>query len=527
MTATEQSSKEQPPVTGSSTASSMDVDNSSTKTDTEKSLPSTDDMRAKPSEAIELPSDDEFGDDVPVFDESDVLDGRTDSLLTSIKSEMSKQGIEIRGGDSQAGNTAVEGLLSIVNGASSESLEQQEGNVTNSEDVEEEKLPLEESFSLKELIDMMKEESLKKIDEPEDKSTKRFEQLTKIIDEIQSLEKGRESTTVKIHLAVKIEAIQSASSTNSAIKCWKELIEDLDLDLKTRKSKAQKRIADKEKIQELKKLKQPIPRELTKKGHAKIMAEVAQAQKEIKTLRKKVSKLESKELSLADMDKEDNAFLKVGQLSKRINFLVKKVARLQGCTINYRRSIYQPIKYEESKYDDINEAISKEVTKLIKEKRLDPNTKLKGMAPDFKDIDDIVRNTGTGKLMKEGEIHAESQTIFKSIIDELRTRRQQELSEFFDQYESDEELSKTDVHETNDEELEKKLISLDEAREKIDKVVKEFVSKVELMTPEDLAKDEAEALKEEEEEEKAAAEMVIFNLKFKLNLILCPLTGRK
>lgn len=74
---------------------------------------------------------------------------------------------------------------------------------------------------------------------------------------------------------------------------------------------------------------------------------------------------------------------------------------MQGTSLNYRRPIYQPIKYNESKYDDINEAISKEVTKIIKEKRLDNTSSIRGMAPDFTDIDDIVASTPSGIIIHD------------------------------------------------------------------------------------------------------------------------------
>ena len=110
--------------------------------------------------------------------------------------------------------------------------------------------------------------------------------------------------------------------------------------------------------------------------------------------------------------------------------------------------------------------------------------------------------------MKEDQIRAESQVIFKEIMDEMRARREAETEEFFDQYESDEDIGVKDVHEMEDEELNKKLLPLDQIDQSYRNVVQSFVSKAELMSEEELRKVEEEAIKEEEEEEKAAAEKV-------------------
>lgn len=324
MTATEQASQEQPPVTGSSTTS-MEVGNSNAKAETEVGRNVSDGLNDKPAEVIELPpEDDDFGGDVLVFDDGDVMDDCTNSLLKSVEKEMSKQGIEVSGGDSNSVQTAPQEPSDIALGASEEPSGQQESVEANEETVEEQ-TPLLEDLPLQELITIIKEEAKKKFAEPEEKFAKRFDQMTKIIDDIQALENGRESSTVKKRLAIKIEEIQISHSVESAVKQWRCLIEDLDSDLKMRKSIAQKRNADKEKVQELKKLKQPIPKELTKKGHAKIMAEIAQAQKEIRKLRQKINKLKTKELSLDDMNSEKSVYLKEGELTKKHNNLLKKV----------------------------------------------------------------------------------------------------------------------------------------------------------------------------------------------------------
>ena len=110
--------------------------------------------------------------------------------------------------------------------------------------------------------------------------------------------------------------------------------------------------------------------------------------------------------------------------------------------------------------------------------------------------------------MKEDQIRAESQIIFKEIMDEMRGRREAETEEFFDQYESDEDIGVKDVHEIEDEELNKKLLPLDQIHQSYRNVVQSFVSKAELMSEEELRKVEEEAIKEEEEEEKATAEKV-------------------
>lgn len=110
--------------------------------------------------------------------------------------------------------------------------------------------------------------------------------------------------------------------------------------------------------------------------------------------------------------------------------------------------------------------------------------------------------------MNKDEIREESKMIFKEIMDEMRARREAETEEFLDQYESDEEIGVKDVHDMEDEELNKKLLPLDQIEQSYRKVVQSFVSKAELMSEEELRKVEEEAIKEEEEEEKAAAEKV-------------------
>ena len=70
---------------------------------------------------------------------------------------------------------------------------------------------------------------------------------------------------------------------------------------------------------------------------------------------------------------------------------------MEGYRRKDHRPMFRPIKYTSSLHSDINEEISKQVTKIVREKRLEPSTRLKGMAPDFKDIFDIVASTHTGK----------------------------------------------------------------------------------------------------------------------------------
>ena len=111
--------------------------------------------------------------------------------------------------------------------------------------------------------------------------------------------------------------------------------------------------------------------------------------------------------------------------------------------------------------------------------------------------------------MSASEIEAESKEILKNVLSEVRTRRSQEAEEYYEMYESDEELCAVDVHETKDEELEKKLTPLDQINESYTKVCNEFMEKNSKLTAEELAKDEAEAIKEEEEDDKSLAEQVI------------------
>lgn len=445
---------------------------------------------------------DEFGpDDIIDFDDSEAMDTQTDSILGKLTNEIAKQGIDVNCGDDQTNKPKTNGGDSRLE----DDELQQEGDDQVREEEGTEGTINNDELPLQTLIGMIKEGAEKKMTNNED----RFKQLTDLIGEYLTLDpKTSEPESIKRFLAVKIEEIQLAKDENRAIKRWKQLIEDLYDDLRRLKAKIAKKNDVKKKVKELKENKEKIPIEYTTKGHMKNQQQLTNAKKEVVKIRKKLSKLQQKELSLDDLESEDSAYLREDKYQKRLVFLIKKIQSLEGYVRKDFRPMFRPIKYDESKYDDINNAISSKITKLIREKRLDSQTKAKGFAPDFADVYDIVKATDSGSKMAEVDLNTECQIIFRNVIGELRSRRLQEEEEFFDQYESDEELGVIDVHETNDEELEKKLIPLEEVSKKISKAVQDYQKKVDAMPAEEIAKIEEEELKEQEEEEKEAIEQV-------------------
>lgn len=180
--------------------------------------------------------------------------------------------------------------------------------------------------TLESLIEKLKEEVVKKIEEPEENRSRRFNQLKTLIDELIKIDpKSTESRVMKGFFTVKIEELHIASNKDRAIKRWRELIEDLDDELKLKRKRQERRAEKKRRIAQLKERKEPIPKELTKKQGAKCAEELKQAQIEIMKLKKKISQLQSRELSLDDLDNDDSAFIREDRMKRRICFLIKKV----------------------------------------------------------------------------------------------------------------------------------------------------------------------------------------------------------
>ena len=271
--------------------------------------------------------DDDFGSD-PDFD------GEGDHLLDAIDAELGKRGGLVTNGN-QEGNSVYKGAdddqraADGGQGAGSEpaartSQEEPAAGTSQEEPVAKESM----EEPLESLIDRLKEEVVKKIEEPEENRSRRLNQLKTLIEELIKIDpKLSESKIMKGFLTVKIEELQIALNKDRAIKRWRELIEDLDDELNLRRKRQEKRTENKRRIAELKDLKEQIPKELTKKHGAKCAEQLKQTQIEIMKLKKKISQLQSRELSFDDLGNDDSVFIREDRMKRRLCFLVKKVIR--------------------------------------------------------------------------------------------------------------------------------------------------------------------------------------------------------
>ena len=279
----------------------------------------------QPSQVLDM--DDDFGSD-PDFD------GEGDNLLDAIDAELGKRGRLVANGN-QEGNDVYKGADDDQGAAgggqkagsgSAAGTSQEEPAAGTSQEESVAKDSMEES--LESLIDKLKEEVVKKIEEPEENRSRRLNQLKTLIDELIRIDpKSSESKIIKGFLTVKIEELQIALNKDRAIKRWRELIEDLDDELNLRRKRQEKRIENKKRIAEFKERKEPIPKELTKKQRAKCAVELKQTHIEIMKLKKKISQLQSRELSFDDLASDESVFIREDRMKRRLCFLVKKVIR--------------------------------------------------------------------------------------------------------------------------------------------------------------------------------------------------------
>lgn len=262
--------------------------------------------------------DDDFGSD-PDFD------GEGDNLLNAIDAELGKRGdkgTNQRAADGQKAGSEPAAGTSKKELAAGTSKEEPVAGTSKEEPVAKE--PMEES--VESLIDKLKEEVVKKIEEPEENRCKRFNQLKTLIDELMKIDpRTSESKIIKGFLTVKTEELQMAVNRERAMKRWRELIEDLDDEVNLRRKRQERKAEKKRRIGELRERKETIPKELRKKEGAKCAEELRQAHVQIVKLKKKISQLQSRPLSFHDLADDDSPFIREDRMRRRLCFLVKKV----------------------------------------------------------------------------------------------------------------------------------------------------------------------------------------------------------
>lgn len=97
--------------------------------------------------------------------------------------------------------------------------------------------------------------------------------------------------------------------------------------------------------------------------------------------KKKIDELENTELTLDDLDKEDNSYLLTDRLKKRAAKIFKRICELRNRSTRMGGIREKRFRYSGSRYPDINKTVERFVNRHSVEERM----------PDFQDIKKIIK----------------------------------------------------------------------------------------------------------------------------------------
>ncbi|KAI1290087.1 hypothetical protein HDE_08009 [Halotydeus destructor] len=318
------------------------------------------------------------------------------------------------------------------------------------------------------LLQMFTDAVREKIKDDENAMTLMSSGLRELIYKVQALDTNElpymESDGFKILIReVTADLKESSLDEGSAKMIYNDFIMEIKNDLERKKSKQK----FKETLQTL----GPAERAREKRQAIRNKMLIKQLHKQMLITQKKKDKLQLREIEDLDSDK---TYVKVERLEKRIVNLYKKVKELEGTKFKTGRLLEKKFKFNSSSAD-INKAVSKEVTKLLRQRTR--SGIFRYTAPDYNDIVSVVSATESGSKLPKIRLDELCKSIFREVIQEIKRRRVMEDQDLVVAKEKDEDFKSPIV--TEDAELEAKLKVNDELKKSEKDVLAEFIKKQE------------------------------------------------
>ncbi|CAL1274753.1 unnamed protein product [Larinioides sclopetarius] len=184
-------------------------------------------------------------------------------------------------------------------------------------------------------------------------------------------------------------------------------------------------------------------------------------------LDKKIKKLQLRELTLADLDDDDSAYILEDRYKKKFKQVFAKLCKLRKGSSHLGREIEKRFIYEGSRYEAINKAIEKLVNKRKAAEKF-PNYK-----ETLEKVKEVNESHQLGLTNRDEERVAEQ--IFKDVGKELQRRRLLDVEQDLISYCPDDADLDYDPAD-HDESLKSKLLSnAAECEKKIDEIMQKYV----------------------------------------------------
>ncbi|GIY27932.1 death domain-associated protein 6 [Caerostris darwini] len=186
-------------------------------------------------------------------------------------------------------------------------------------------------------------------------------------------------------------------------------------------------------------------------------------------LDKKIRKLQTKELTLDDLDDEESIYIREDQYKRKFNQIWNLLCQYKKRSTLIGRKIEKRFHFEGSRYQSIDEAVERLVNKRK------PYEKF----PNYKEVLDLVKKKNEAEFLgltsrDEEDLAAD---IFKEIGKELQRRRQLDVEEDLASYVPD-NVEIEDDPADHDEELKSKLTkSAIDGEKKLNEILQEYVIK--------------------------------------------------
>ncbi|XP_072531596.1 death domain-associated protein 6 isoform X2 [Salminus brasiliensis] len=161
--------------------------------------------------------------------------------------------------------------------------------------------------------------------------------------------------------------------------------------------------------------KQPEEEEEGKKTKKASRRQIAYLENLLKVYNDEIKRLQERDLSLDDLEKEDSSYLQEHKLKRKMMKIYDKLCELKGCTTLTGRVIEQRISYSGTRYPEVNKKIERFINK--------PETQQN--PPDYTDILQVVKraNERYNLLLSRKQQMQIAQEAFRETGNRLQERR--------------------------------------------------------------------------------------------------------
>lgn len=126
-----------------------------------------------------------------------------------------------------------------------------------------------------------------------------------------------------------------------------------------------------------------------------------------------IQKLQEKELSLEDMDDEDSSYIQESRLKQKMLRIFEKLCELKDCSSLTGRVIEQRIRYQGTRYKEVNRRLEKFINKT------------RDIFPDYSDVLQVVQKASErhNLALTRKQVQSIAQDAFRDLGNKLQHRR--------------------------------------------------------------------------------------------------------